>query len=346
MKKIEDFKKEYEDISKQLTLPDVISDTQKLQELSRRYSELGEIIQAMEKVSELDTEIRDSESMIKNEKDEELIEMAKSELENKNKEKELAEESLEELLSPTSSIKRAREAIVEIRSGVGGDEASLFAQDLFKMYSRYADLQGWKITILNETRTELKGLREITFEIVGDEVYKKLRNESGVHRVQRIPETEKSGRIHTSTASVAVLPKAKNIDIEIRTQDLKIETFRASGPGGQNVNKVSTAVRVTHLPSGEVVASQESRSQAKNKETALTILRSRLFQQKLEEEEKKIREERREQIGSGERSEKIRTYNFPQDRITDHRINKSWHGIQKIMYGDMEAIVEDLAKQL
>lgn len=232
------------------------------------------------------------------------------------------------------------EIIVEIRGGVGGKEASLFAQDLFRMYSRYAELKKWKLTVLEASYTELGGLKEIIFEISGNEVYKKLRNESGVHRVQRVPETEKAGRVHTSAASVAVLPKAKQIDIEIKAEDIKTETYRSSGPGGQNVNKVSTAVRITHLPSGMVVSSQQSRSQTANREVAMTILRSRLLMERQEKEESKIKKERKEQIGTGARSEKIRTYNFPQDRVTDHRINKSWHNIARIMDGNLDEIIE------
>ena len=230
--------------------------------------------------------------------------------------------------------------IMEIRAGAGGEEASIFAKELFQMYSRFAEKKNWKTSLISESKSELGGYKEIIFEINGRDVYKILRFESGVHRVQRIPDTEKSGRIHTSTASVAVLPQAREVDVEIKPQDLKIEFFRSSGPGGQNVNKVETAVRICHLPTGLVVSSQESRSQQANRERALTLLRSRLLDAKLQTEAKKIATERRQQIGTGDRSEKIRTYNFPQDRVTDHRIKESWHNIESIMTGNLEPITE------
>lgn len=235
--------------------------------------------------------------------------------------------------------------ILEIRAGVGGGEAALFAKNLFEMYQRFAAKRGWHITVLDESRSDLGGFKEITSQIRGEGVYETLRWESGVHRVQRIPETEKSGRIHTSTASVAVLPEAKETDVEVRPQDIKIEFFRSSGPGGQNVNKVETAVRVVHIPTGLVVASQESRSQQKNREQAMMMLRSKLLASRREADAQKIAAHRREQIGSAERSEKIRTYNFPQDRVTDHRIKKSWHHIESLMAGNLEPIVEALQSQ-
>lgn len=233
--------------------------------------------------------------------------------------------------------------IMEIRAGTGGEEASLFGAQLFRMYTSFAKRRGWEVTLIDSQSTALGGIKEVVMEIKGKDAYEQLRMESGVHRVQRIPETEKSGRIHTSTASVAVLPEAKEEDIEIRPQDIKIDFFRSSGPGGQNVNKVETGVRITHLPTGVVISSQESRSQQQNREHALTFLRTKLLEEKLKKEEEKMARERREQIGGAERVEKIRTYNFPQDRITDHRIKKSWHNIHSVMEGNIDAIVEALA---
>lgn len=235
--------------------------------------------------------------------------------------------------------------ILEIRAGVGGDEASLFAEELFHMYSRFAARRNWRMALISESRSERGGYKEMIVEINGDGAYESLKFESGVHRVQRIPETEKSGRVHTSAASVAILPTAREVDIEIKPQDIKIEFFRASGPGGQNVNKVETAVRIHHMPSGLIVTSQDSRSQQKNRETALTLLRSRLLDARLASEAKKTGTVRRAQIGTGDRSEKIRTYNFPQDRITDHRIKRSWHHIEAIMQGNIDSIIEALAQK-
>lgn len=235
--------------------------------------------------------------------------------------------------------------ILEIRAGVGGEEAALFARRLFDMYSRFAAKNPWRFAVLHESKSDHDGYKEAIAEVHGSGAYDALRFESGVHRVQRIPETEKSGRIHTSTASVAVLPIARETDILVRPQDIKIEFFRSSGPGGQNVNKVETAVRIYHLPTGLIVTSQDSRSQQKNRETAMTLLRSRLLAAQREQEQKKTAADRRAQIGTGDRSEKIRTYNFPQDRITDHRIKQSWHHIESILAGNMEAIVEAMQHQ-
>ncbi len=243
--------------------------------------------------------------------------------------------------SPSLEGKK-NDAIIEIRPGAGGDESALFAQQIYRMYARFAEKQGWKIKVLNSQRTNLGGIKEITFEISGANAASEFKHESGVHRVQRIPETEKAGRIHTSTVSVAVLPKANPVDIEIKSEDIRVDTYRSSGPGGQNVNKTSSAVRITHLPSGLIVSSQEGRLQQDNRELAMTILRARLLQKKQDEEAKTRGDLRKQQIGTGDRSEKIRTYNFPQDRVTDHRIKKSWGGIARIMDGDIDAILSSL----
>jgi peptide chain release factor 1 len=234
------------------------------------------------------------------------------------------------------------ELIMEIRAGTGGEEAALFAFDLFNMYKKYAMKSGWKFNILDENRSDLGGLRQITFEIAGEQAFQKMTHEAGVHRVQRIPKTEKSGRIHTSTATVAVLPKVKEADVKINPADLEISFFRSSGPGGQNVQKVETAVRIKHKPSGIAVSSQEGRSQQRNREKALEILRAKLWQSEKEKAVGLVTEERRKQIGSAERSEKMRTYNFPQDRVTDHRIKKSWGNLEKIMEGEIDKIINAL----
>lgn len=237
-----------------------------------------------------------------------------------------------------------KNVIIEIRAGAGGDEAALFAANLYRMYTRFAEKQDWQTKLLNANRSSLKGFKEVIFQINGENAYDKLKQEAGVHRVQRIPETEKSGRIHTSTASVAVLPQVEEKQVEIKPSDLKIDIFRASGPGGQNVNKRSTAVRLTHIPTNIVINSQNERSQGANKENALNILRSKLYLLKTEQELKKIGQERKAQIGTADRSEKIRTYNFPQDRITDHRIKKSWYNLEKILDGNLNSIIKKFQK--
>lgn len=235
--------------------------------------------------------------------------------------------------------------IIEIRAGAGGDEAALFAATLYRMYSRFAEKQGWKTKMLDSSSSSLKGFKEVVFQISGQNAYDLLKQEGGVHRVQRIPETEKSGRIHTSTVSVAVLPQVEQQEIEIRPGDLRIDTYRASGPGGQYVNKTESAIRITHIPTGLVVASQNERSQGANKENAMSILRSRIYAFKAEQEIQKMGQERNAQIGTADRSEKIRTYNFPQDRITDHRIKKEWHNIEKIIDGDFWPVIKKFQNQ-
>ncbi len=235
--------------------------------------------------------------------------------------------------------------IMEIRAGTGGDEAALFAADLYRMYTRFAEKQNWQVKLLNANRSSLKGLKEIIFQINGKDVYSKMKQESGVHRVQRVPETEKSGRVHTSTATVAVLPRVEKEKIKINPKDLRTDTYRASGPGGQYVNKRDSAVRITHIPTNIVASSQQERTQLANRETALRILRSKVYARQLEKKSKKEGAARREQIGTGERSEKIRTYNFPQDRITDHRIKKNWHNIEAILNGNLKPIIKAFRKK-
>lgn len=244
----------------------------------------------------------------------------------------------------TSGSRSRSEIIVEIRAGTGGEEAALFVSTLFEMYKKYSALRGWQFSVLDFSQTSIGGYKNIIFEIVGAGVYAKMKFESGVHRVQRIPETEKNGRVHTSTVSVAVLPKAKVTDVEIRPEDIEMSFYRSGGPGGQNVNKVSTAVRIVHKSSGLVVSSQEERSQARNKERALEILRTKLLAAKKEQSEGAIVDERRKQIGSAERAEKMRTYNFPQDRITDHRVKMSWGNIDRILNGNLDPIFDELVK--
>jgi peptide chain release factor 1 len=309
-------------------------------------------------IDKLDGEVKKNLDLLEKEKDEEMKKMIEEEIETLKKQKTELEQSLSNFSdSYHQKDKNSEEqdeipaidentAILEIRSGAGGDEAGLFARDLYRMYSRYGEKSGWKITENYVNENEAGGIKTLTAEIKGQNVYNLLKYESGVHRVQRIPITEAAGRIHTSTATVAILPKFKRIEIEIKPEDLKWDFFRSGGKGGQNVNKVSTAVRLTHIPTGTVVECQEERFQGRNREKALEILRSKLYSEMQEQKVKNISDLRSSQVGSAERSEKIRTYNFPQDRVTDHRINKTWHSIEKVMDGEIENILKETREEM
>ena len=358
MMDIEKIKKECDDLTKKLSDPELINSAEKLEELSKRYAILKKVIEKSEEIEKIKKNILENEEIIKAKEDIDLVNLAEQDLSNLIPKKDSKELELEGLIKgdgngqgkggPPDGARLAKggPAIVEIRAGTGGEEAALFAGDLFRMYSKYAQKIGWNINILSSHQSNLGGLKEIIFEVKNENAFSKMQYESGVHRIQRIPETEKSGRTHTSAATVAVLPKPSSWQMKINSQDLKIEAFRASGPGGQLVNRRESAVRVTHLPTGITVSSQQARTQVQNKEYALNILRARVLAMKMEEEAKKTSEARKKQIGTGDRSEKIRTYNFPQDRITDHRIKKSWHHIERIMDGDLDKIINELQKQL
>lgn len=336
MEEIENFVKRYKD---------------SFSSLSEKQREIfNEIIEKKKEIQKIENELSQLEE-IKKDNDSEFISLAQSEIKSLLKEKERITKEAKTLIEDFSKESknnqfRTDSVIVEIRAGTGGEEAALFARDLFRMYTKFAESQGWKVRVLNERKSDLGGFKEIIFELSGKDAFKKMKFEGGVHRVQRIPITEKSGRIHTSTASVAVLVKPKKTQIKIKPEELKIEFYRASGPGGQYVNKRETAVRITHIPTGIVVTSQTERSQLENKENALSILEAKLMQQREKELENTLSEERRKQIKKAERSDKIRTYNFPQDRVTDHRIKKTWHNIDKIMEGKIEKIISDLEKHL
>lgn len=334
-------KKEYQELLVKLTDPGLISHWEEFQELSKRRSALEKIMKVAQDLEETRQKIQENLALISSQEDPELSSLAQAELESlREKEVSLQKELEQQLKKGTQNMPSA--VILEVRAGTGGEEAALFAQDLFTMYRKYASQQGWKETILDQNLTEQGGLKEGSVEFDGETVFENLQYEGGVHRVQRIPATEKAGRIHTSTASVAVLPKPTKTELQINPSDLKIEATTSTGPGGQNVNKRETAVRVVYIPTGLMVVSQVSRNQQKNKDFALALLSARLHAQKQEEEQQKLSSERKAQIGWAKRSEKIRTYNFPQDRITDHRIEKSWHGIEKTLEGELNPIVQAL----
>ena len=341
--KIQELKKEYEKINKELIQNSGVFDLEKTRELSQRQNELDKIINEYEKIEKIKNQIKGDEEIIREEKDKDLTRLAEEELKKLIKEKKSLEKKLAGLLKPQDPLDK-KNAIIEIRAGAGGDEAALFAADILRMYSRFAEKENYKMIILNISQADSGGVKEAVAEINGQNVYGKIKYESGVHRVQRIPTTEKSGRIHTSTVSVAVLPQAEEVDIKVNPADIKIDVFRSSGPGGQSVNTTDSAIRITHLSTGIVVSCQDEKSQLKNKEKALKVLRSKLLSQKQEEEDQKRGEMRRGQIGNAMGSEKIRTYNFPQDRVTDHRVGKSWHNLDKIMDGEIDGIIETLNK--
>lgn len=338
MSELDELKSQMKDLEQEMLSPDVFNSPQKIAETSKHYNQIRGKISRLEKIEALDKKIAEMEVILNNEKDHGLLEMAQIEIADlKNQKNNIEKEST------GSANGENKNVIVEIRAGTGGEEAALFATDLYRMYSRFAERRGWLTELLSTNRTGIGGFKEVVFKINGKGAYESLIFESGVHRVQRIPETEKSGRVHTSTASVAVLPEATDVDIKIKPEDLKIDTYRSSGKGGQNVQKVETAVRITHLPTGLIVVCQEERSQARNKEKAMKILMAKLLAQEEEKMAVKLSEQRRSQIGQAKRVEKIRTYNFPQNRVTDHRINKSWFNIAEIMDGKLDEMVKDLS---
>lgn len=321
--------------------PDVFKDQKKLKMLAKERNHVGELVVAFREYKSLLDAIEDEESILETEEDEELVEMARAELEIHEEQRNDLEDKLRRLLIPRDPNDE-RDVIVEIRAGTGGEESALFASDLFRMYTRYAEIQGWKTDILNSNPTGIGGFKEIIFEIQGDGVYSKMKYESGVHRVQRVPVTEASGRIHTSAASVAIMPEADEVDIDIHANELRIDVFRSSGPGGQSVNTTDSAVRITHIPTGLVVTCQDEKSQHKNKAKALKVLRTRLLEQAEEEQQKEMSSKRKMQVGSGDRSEKIRTYNFPQSRVTDHRIGLTLYKLDQILDGGLDELIEAL----
>ncbi len=341
----EEIKQKFNELNKKLADPNLAQNQTEFRKVAKEHAELKPIIELITEAEKIQKQIKDNQIILEQEKNEELRELAAEELkELKNKEKKL-EEKIKAELNPADPFDK-KDIIMEIRAGTGGDESALFAADLFRMYSRFAERRGWKINILDSNRTGLGGFKEVVFSIKGVGVYGDLKYEGGTHRVQRVPETEKQGRIHTSAATVAVLPEADEVDIEIKPQDLRIDTYAASGPGGQKVNTTNSAVRITHLPTGIVAQCQDQKSQHQNREKAMQVLRSRLLEKMEAERRQKEAQSRAQQVGTGDRSEKIRTYNFPQDRVTDHRIKKTWHSIDRIMDGELDEIIAELKKNL
>lgn len=340
--KLDALETRYEALMQALADPAIFAQPDRYQQVAKERADLEKAVSTYREYQRVVRELEEAEALAQTEQDPELRELAKTEQATLRQRRDDLELRLKDLLVPKDPYAN-RNIIMEIRAGAGGDEAGLFAGDLFRMYSRFAERNRWKVEVLESSGTALGGFKEIIFGIQGKGAYSRLKYESGVHRVQRVPETEASGRIHTSTATVAVLPEAEEVDLKIRPDEIEIETYRAGGAGGQNVNKVETAVRIRHLPSGLVVSCQDERSQHQNREKAMRILRARLLERELQRRQQEIARQRRQQVGSGDRSEKIRTYNFPQNRLTDHRIGLSLHRLDAILDGDLDELTTALA---
>jgi peptide chain release factor 1 len=339
--KLDQLDARYQEMTHELSSPDAVADSARFQRLAKQHAELEEIVSKHRQYKQIEKDLAGAHQLVVESDDAEMRRMAQDEEKQLASQKETVERELKLLLLPRDPNDE-KNVIVEIRAGTGGDEAAIFAGDLFRMYSRYAESQGWKAEVMESSPSSMGGVKEIVAAIQGNKVYSKLKYESGVHRVQRVPATETQGRIHTSAATVAVLPEADEIDIKIEPKDLRIDTFCSSGPGGQSVNTTYSAVRITHLPTGLVVSQQDEKSQIKNKSKAMRVLRSRLYEMELEKQQAAITAERRGQIKTGDRSEKIRTYNYPQNRVTDHRIGLTIHQLTEVMDGKLAALVDGL----
>jgi len=342
--KLEGIEKRYEELAQEMAQPEVAADFQQLQALAKEHASLESIVSLYREYKRVDAALTDAQSLADESSDPELTAMARDEATELGQQRQRLEEEIRHALLPKDPFDE-RPVIMEIRAAAGGGEAALFAADLFRMYTRYAERQGWPIEVMSSHPSDLGGFKEIIWEVRGRGAYSRLKYEGGAHRVQRIPVTEAGGRIHTSTATVAVLPEADEVDLKIDDDELRIDIFRAGGHGGQNVNKLSTAVRITHIPSGITAVCQDERSQLKNKLKALTVLRARLLDVEQKRQHQEISEARRAQVGTGERAEKVRTYNFPQDRVTDHRVGLSVHNLPAILDGELDDIIDTLATE-
>ena len=341
LSKLEAIKIHYDDVETQIGDPEVVKDMDRYIKLSREYKDLEEIIKEYEKYKNVIENITSSKEILETEKDAEFKEMAKSELDLLNTEKEELEEKIKVLLIPKDP-EDAKNCVVEIRAGTGGDEASIFAGDLYRMYVRFCESRGWKIELVDQTPGTSGGFKEIIFNVNGPDAYGIMKYESGVHRVQRVPQTETQGRVHTSAASVAVLPEAEEFDVEVKESDLRVDSYCSSGPGGQSVNTTYSAIRLTHIPTGIVAQCQDQKSKLKNYDKALSVLRSRIYEMELQKHLEEISSRRKTMVSTGDRSAKVRTYNYPQGRVTDHRIGLTLYNLPNIMNGDIDEIIEAL----
>jgi peptide chain release factor 1 len=342
--KLKAIKERYEELNRLLSDPKIINNQDKFREYSMEHAGLIETVRLTNEYQEVLRELDESKEMLEEEENGEFYDMLYDEIKNLEEQKEDLEEKIKKELIPKDPNDN-KNVVVEIRAGAGGDEAALFAAELYRMYSRYSERQGWKTELMDLSDTGIGGIKQVTFVIEGKGAYSKLKYESGVHRVQRVPATETSGRIHTSTVTVAVLPEAEEVDIDIDPNDIRVDIFCSSGPGGQSVNTTYSAVRLTHLPTNTVVSIQDEKSQIKNREKAMRVLRSRLLEVETEKQEAEMASERRSQVGTGDRSERIRTYNFPQTRVTDHRINLTVHQLDKVLDGEIDQFIEALTTE-
>jgi len=341
LERLEVLERRFQQIEEEMARPEVASDPERLTQLARERADLERPVALFRRLKEVQKGMEEARALLEMEEDEDLRALAREELKRLQEEAERLEQDLKEALLPRDPNDE-RDVIVEIRAAAGGEESALFAADLFRMYQRYAQRKGWRVEVVDKHETGLGGFKEIVFEVQGKGAYSRLKYESGVHRVQRVPVTEAGGRIHTSTATVAVLPEADEVEVNLRPEDLRIDVFRAGGHGGQNVQKVETAVRITHLPTGIVVVCQDERSQLQNKQKAMRVLLARLYELERRKQEEAIASQRRSQVGTGERAEKIRTYNFPQNRVTDHRIGLTLYNLPEVLDGDLDPLLDAL----